>query len=238
MPKKVYLIDRGDIPLPPAGEDVRIVSWHPQTSYDLDRKGMSYRIPNDYFDDWNFRQTIESELFRDELGWIVRFDDALKSAIPVLQDKNIRPAYLHFSKLKYLLDTWLIYALQIDALLKAERPEEIVLVQPPSRNSIDGYSVYDLKKNIVLQFPKLIEIVAAHHRVRFSQSGGPDRPQADAPEGAEPNVERPAGSFFFRFPKAVRNFLRYGKAGKKPGVHGPTVLLLDAGTDSIDSVIQ
>lgn len=238
MPKKVYLINRGDVSSLPAGEDARIISWHPQTSYALKRKGISFRIPNDYFDDWNFRQGLESELFRDEIGWVNRFDDALKIAIPVLQNKNIRAAYLHFSKLKYLLDTWLIYALQVDAILKAERPDEIVLVQPADNNPAAVYSIYDLKKNITREFPKLIEIVAAHHRVRFSKSGGPHKLEADAPAAAAPKVERPAGSFFYRSFKTARNFFRYGKAGKRPGVHGQTVLFLDAGTDSIDSVIQ
>lgn len=132
--KTIYFLDDFDISLEQELKGQEVISLDPGISYALEERGVRYRIPEDYYDEKALRSN-EHAYFLDQLEWFDRLDSFIKAHISYCREHNILFARANYLRLKYVIDTTVIYARIIDQILAAN-PEvrQIVYIRKPSHD--------------------------------------------------------------------------------------------------------
>jgi hypothetical protein len=107
------------------GAEERIIALTPHAEYALDRLGVPYRRPEDYYDEerleglgiGNFQVVERLCTFLDEY-W--------QRAMPYFADHSLRPAWSCVYELKMLYDAITIRLFQLQGILDCERPARVV----------------------------------------------------------------------------------------------------------------
>ncbi len=229
--KKIYLLSQTTFNLMP---NTDIISLSPKVSYELLQRNITYRVIRDFCSEAKLRQG-EDAYFHEQLVWIHTFDRLLSEKIDDIQEKKICPAYYYFSPLKYLLDTWVISAIELKYLVKNLNVGEIIYCGP-TQDVKEQESLFDLRHIYWKYYPLLLELFCTQREIKLTYIS------ADTESKQSPESKAQAASPRPKLIKALRgifhhlrlNFSFYRQRGKSK----MNVLSLDMGNSSIDDVLK
>lgn len=227
--RKLYLVEQDDAALNYDG--ALVIAMTPEACCALKNRGVSYKIMRDFYQEDEIRGD-QDEIFSEELAWTQQWDLWLRKNVPELDKLNLNIAHLHFSKFKFLIDTFMIHAREVRVLLKKTgTPSEIIYVEKVPRKppmfSIENliacfkYSYLELLKTIA----KLENIPFSHHEL--AETAGPK---------AAPLAKAGVLKSLRGIAKKANHFVRYEKWRRGPAGH--KILFLDAGVLAIDEAIK
>ncbi len=234
--KPLYFLAQLPADFNPAAGDT--VSLTPQVSYALEKKGISFRILRRNEEDLMTRGDDDA-FFLSQVEWINRVDVFLQHALPILKENKIRPAYHHFSKIKFVLDTLIIYALEILHFLQQHPTEHIIYYgkkEPPVT-----FSIFELRSNGELAYRTILQKICLEKGIRLEIC------EIDEPSQVTPQTGVSFKQRVKRFSKECGfkrwfHFFKYHK-WELPRLNilkrqRPGILFLDAGSEKIDHVIK
>ncbi|MDP3920147.1 MAG: hypothetical protein Q8R76_05010 [Candidatus Omnitrophota bacterium] len=102
--------------------DAKVISLTPQVSYELGRRGIPYRILEDFYSERDLRSG-EDEYFTDQLNWFKRFDAFLGEHIAWSSSDRCALARTHYDHLKYFVDTIIIQSYILSKVIASIAPE-------------------------------------------------------------------------------------------------------------------
>ena len=105
-------------------ENVNVVALNPEAMYALDRAGIGYAIPEDYYSDDEWDQiALENMAYRDELcKWL---DGCLSNHCQSIREFGLAPSVLHSYHLKVLLDSITTRIFGLQRIIATERPASV-----------------------------------------------------------------------------------------------------------------
>ena len=114
-PHTIYFVEDDDPELDYATNPV--VSLTPEASYDLGRRRIRYRIPEEFYCERDLTD-LQPSFFRTQLQWIKTFDGFLRKQIRFCSENEINLASLFYNRLKYFVDSVIIQTHMLNGMLK------------------------------------------------------------------------------------------------------------------------
>ena len=121
--------------------DDTVVALTPEACYELDLRGVPYRLSTDFGVDARLA-ALEPQHWREQLEWLESFDELLVSQVPETGGWRLGAATLYGFDLKTLIDPVRVRALEVDSLLDSHdrvllhrRPDGGLLLRGPSLTS-------------------------------------------------------------------------------------------------------
>lgn len=221
-----------------------VISLAPHVSFQLEEAKVPFSILQDFYEEKALRQDEEA-LFWEEFEWVKRLDLFLAEMIAPLKKRDIRPAYYHFSKLKYLWDTWIVQARELNFLIERLGPQKIIYVGKSSTgNEGEGEQItFDSKKMSSPGYQALVRDICGNSKIPYQVIWLEKSHFQDQANPSSQQIIPPIVTLIKEMLKPFFNFFRYHKyhlltslAIKKEDA--PGVLMLDAGTYPIDKAIE
>lgn len=227
--RKLYLVEQDDAALNYG--DALVVAMTPEACCALKNRGVSYKIMRDFYEEDEIRGD-QDEIFTEELAWTHEWDKWLRKNIPELDRLNLNVSHLHFSKFKFLIDTFMIHARELQVLLKKSgKPSEIVYVEKTPIKP-DALSIENLVACFKFSYLELLKTISKLECILFSHHALPGtigpKPAAPAKTGLLKSLRGLA--------KKAHHFVRYEKWKRGPLKH--KILFLDAGVLAVDEAIK
>lgn len=99
-----------------------IIALSPFAMYELDKRGLSYKIPEDYYNPKElYKLGLDNYKKVEEICDVI--DKKIQSACPTIAELGIKPALFSFYHLKIIYDAATIRLFQLSKLIKAENPD-------------------------------------------------------------------------------------------------------------------
>lgn len=232
---RLYFIEQLD----PAANysDGKIVSLAPAVSYALEKKGISFEVVRRNEEDKAIRGNDDA-FFLKQIEWVKGLDRFLQNEVPALRENSIRAAYHHFSKLKFVMDTILVYALETENFLKKHKTDSLVYVGA-GESDFSSPSIFDLRKNGHQAYLEVLKLICRERNIRFEIQAV----QSHAPAPAAPKsfLEQAKPLLKVLGVKQWYNFFKYAKWKNNAAADTSSkegVLFLDAGSEKIDHVLK
>ena|GEM_PF-2014656 len=129
----------------------QIIALTPFAMYELDRHGVPYTIPEDYYEAQELYD-IGSRNFQKVEEFCSVIDKTIQRAHSVAMKLGITPALFSFQHLKYVYDTLTNRAFQLSKVLNAEEPN-VVLIHETKRHQFETcetapYLLFDNKESV------------------------------------------------------------------------------------------
>ncbi|MBI4971497.1 MAG: hypothetical protein HZC17_06640 [Candidatus Omnitrophica bacterium] len=96
----------------------KVISVMPEVSYEMARRGVSYSILEDYYDEKELRAN-EEKYFYDQLKWFESIDVFLSKNISFVAKHKLLLARFYYRRLKYFFDSLAIQAFIVHSVLKS-----------------------------------------------------------------------------------------------------------------------
>ncbi|MCK4852247.1 MAG: hypothetical protein KAS86_03945, partial [Candidatus Omnitrophica bacterium] len=166
--RRVFLLEDYDFSFPLETGESEVISLDPGVSYRLQKRGVDYRIAEDLYDEKALRMGQEA-YFHEQLEWFRGFDGFLKEHILFCGEHDIPLAKACYLRLKYFVDTVIIYSYIISRLLESNADAgEIVYVSRPYDKE-DRYSVFDFKHENRKVFGSLLRLFCDERDIVFKR---------------------------------------------------------------------
>ena len=111
-----------------------VISLLPDVSYKLGKRGISYKILEDYYDESALRKD-EDKYFFEQLEWIEEFDRFLKENIKLCDELSLNITRAYFNSIKYLVDTLVIQSYIAKRFIENNNGCEIAYIYDSSKGS-------------------------------------------------------------------------------------------------------
>ncbi len=206
--KRFFLLDYYDPAINYQGEG--IISLDCSASYYLDKNNLKYKILEDYYSEKDLRAE-EKDYYFDQLKWFESFDGFLKEHISLCFRFDIPLARANYLRLKYFVDTIVIYSFIISKFIEKEKEiEEVIYVAKPFPEQ-NGESIFDFKRINRKVFKDLLELFCKKSNIAFStriadEKGLRRKESYHAGFGCNPSLKS--------FLKSIYNFVKYEKVTK------------------------
>lgn len=212
-----------------------IVSLSPEASYVLEKRGVVFSIPEDYYDEKDIF-TGEDAYFKEQLEWFDRFDALFREKVAGCAHEKAGLATAHYYRIKCFVDALVIYSGIFDRLIGKLAAGDVLYISPSSQDSIASiYDPFDRQKDILRPLARKI---CEKCGVKFSML---EIPREAAEENPADLIKEQAKNALKKLHvKSFYRFLKYGKwenlAGKcKEG--GLGILSLHAGCMPLDRLM-
>lgn len=212
----------------------KVVSLTPWASYELERRGISYQILEDYYSTGELLKG-QDEFVREEMKCQEKLDEFLRESILFCREIDAYPARTHRSRLTYLTNTVIIQAYIVSEFIKKTSPERIVYVCKSNPRQTD-FSVYGFGDKALRNILKVLEIFCKKKgnitlEVKCSGENKIERQGRDAPGSVLKETFKGAlknGYHLFKYDK----LLKYANSDK--GLKKTRILFLNAGGSRMD----
>lgn len=214
-----------------------VIALTPEACYSLDLEHISYRIPENFFNEEELRQKSDI-YFSEQLKWFQDFDFFLQEGIAYCKTKDLNLAQAYYNRFKYWMDTSVFYSHIFNNILKSVEPANVIYVgycgEKINTSSLDdlfltGYSIS----------AQLIGLVCKKHGniklSMLSSSKDVDKKEIRCSKQAVKEALK-----FFHF-KDIADFIRFKKYRMflgRQAFTGINALVLHSGSISIDHVIS
>lgn len=241
MAEKYYFVENYDPALKYG--DGTVVSFSPRVSYQLARRNISYRIPEDFYSEKELRQG-EDEYFFEQLRWIDGLDEFLRSRIAYFEANSIRLARIYYNRIKYLVDPALIQAYILGRIIeRLPAGSEIVYVKFQDKElprTMEGFKFDEEAACFSVLLPLLC---ARRPSIRYSFHFFEAFGNTPGPAGAvKPSPVKIAAKWFADLAplRSAYLFFKYGgwRYWGRGAVEKTKVLFLHAGSLHLDPVIR
>ena len=109
-----------------------VISLLPDVSYKLGKRGISYKILEDYYDESALRKD-EDKYFFEQLGWIEKFDRFLKENIKLCDELSLNITRAYFNSIRFLVDTLVIQSYIAKRFIENNHGCEITYIYDASK---------------------------------------------------------------------------------------------------------
>lgn len=148
-----------------------IVALTPLVSHELDKRGITYNILEDFYDEREFIKE-EDAYFRDQLIWFDKFDSFLFEIFPYAKCKHIKLATSYYYYIKIMVDSIILRCRIIDKFINKAKPETIIYVsknwQEDFSNISDEFPLLFSKKNQSL-FSRVVPMFCKKYGIAFQR---------------------------------------------------------------------
>ena len=127
MANRLVLTERFVPGLLNGGDETEIVALTPSVMVALDRAGVNYSIVEDFHDAGELNREDDAYWFS-QLAWIDRIDASLKAHVPACRDDRITLAKQYLYHLKIAVDSYIIRARQLYAMIDGTGCNELIYV--------------------------------------------------------------------------------------------------------------
>lgn len=138
----------------------RIIALTPQVEYALERRGLAFRRPEDYYDE-NELEEFGIANFKRVEEFCKLFDKRCQAHDRFFRINELRPAWSNFYYLKVLFDAVTIRLFALKAILDEELPERVIFYAT-ARKEIDALLLWDEAESI---YSPLIDFVCRHRKI-------------------------------------------------------------------------
>lgn len=219
-------------------KDGSIVSLTPAVSYALEKRGIPFHILRRNEEDLQMRGN-DDVFFLKQINWVKNLDQKIQQEAPLLKANGIRAAYHHFSKLKFVMDTLMVYAIEAKQFLERHKVQSLVFVGK-GEEDFSGPSIFDLRKNGHQAYLEILKIVCRELNIKFeiravTASNAPKPASGSLLNQLKPVLKALGLKQWFHFFKYAK-----WKSSAKPAQTSTAsgVLFLDAGSEKIDHVLK
>ena len=235
--RNVYLIE--SFTLEPVEEADLVISLRPSVSYSLSRKGIKYRILEDFYNEEEMRKS-EDDLFMQQVSWCRRFDDFLKENISYLGVHDLSLVYLNFSRFKLILDTLIIHCFILNKFILKYQPGKVVFVY--KQKGYSDYSIYNFKTTCEQAYIDLVKTIFKQKGIELE-----DRKTSIELQTQHHDSDLNLSNFTRKILKQMqlKKFYNYFRYKKNLGVFKKDInaeelnlLFMDAGCEAIDCLIK
>ena len=235
--KKYYLVEDDDSNLDYS--DGRVIALHPQVAYYLSQRGISYHIPEDFYDEKELVRKHES-FFQEQLDWFDQFDVFLQEHISYCKMNGIRLARAYYNRIKYFVDALIIQSWILDRIIRSGGHDAYWVYVKKSDEV--RKTMQDFKNDESTYFDKLLpKICQAQGNNRFSIYHF--TPLNVPLKIRKKNFWVPGfiqeNKTFRACLKGIQFFMRYGGFFRKhPGKGGLKVLFMHSGSHHLEPLIE
>lgn len=218
-------------------EDKITVSLSPAASYFLIKNKIPYTILENYYDERWLRRD-EEKYFFEQLAWFADFDNFFKKYIPECGKYGIPLATANYLRLKYFIDTVIIFSKIIAAFIASNPGLEELIYSYKDRGDTRP-SIFKFKNSYKKVFCGLLKLFAAKNNIRFTERKIEDTiPSKDTGRSrAFINNE-----FIKSYLKNIRNIFKYAKISaflcRDKAFTGTGIFFMHAGSADIDYPIK
>ncbi len=129
----------------------QFIALSPFVMHELDKQGIPYKIPEDYYTHQEFSQSgISSYQKVENICQII--DKTLQKACPALQDLGIKPALFNFYYQKMLYETTIVRLFQLFKITDTEKPDVVFIYgsdsYPFGISAEAAYTSFDNRESI------------------------------------------------------------------------------------------
>ncbi len=233
-----YLVEDDDASLDYS--DGTIVSLTPKANESLRRRGLKYKIIEDYYSEKELCAN-EVDYFDAQLKWFDEFDEFLKKNISFCHKYDIGLAAAHHNRIIYLVDSLIIRARILEEFVKNTKPSEIRIVSLGTKNEGD-FSIYNFFRKERWSLLPLIKL-NSNEKIKGISVRWMTRDLAETKALFSPSNKTSPFSQLAKpvFKECIAPFKRYFYYKKiadhlieKPAQSLHSILLLDAGSAAID----
>jgi len=129
----------------------QIIAVTPFAMYELDRQGVDYRIPEDYYNPQELYQ-MGIDNFRKVEDLSNMIDSAIRQADSEVAEHNLKPAMFSFLDFKILYDSVSVLIFQLSNIINKEKPEVIYVYDTDiyniDANKSSPYLFFDNRESI------------------------------------------------------------------------------------------
>ncbi|MGV8124337.1 MAG: hypothetical protein AB2L14_31710 [Candidatus Xenobiia bacterium LiM19] len=126
-----------------------IISFRPCASFELNRNGIKYKLPEDYIS-LNALGKFAPEYSTIFTNWLTSLDQELLKHFNIFNSLIIKPASLYGIYLQLLIDSFVFAALRLNSIFKSEIPGKVILYSADLQEKTTDYQLYMKNKSINL----------------------------------------------------------------------------------------
>lgn len=239
MVNRIFMLEDHDFLFPIDGAEAMIISLDPSISYCLWKNGTEYKILEDFYDEKKLRDG-QREYFDKQLTWFKSFDEKIKEFVPFCVEHDIPLAKANYLRLKYFVDTVVIYSRILSSLFESEPGLREIVYEHKPYTKDPKYSIFNFKKESRKVFGKLLEAFCFERGVKFTRTLM-YRKEDCHQHGEVPQRQAILKTVIKKQAKKILNYAKYKKFIPKQQdsiISGRKVLCMHAGSAGVDEPIR
>ncbi|GEM_PF-5304067 len=205
------------------------VALNPVPLYELRRRGIPYRIMEDFYDEKELRSR-EGQFFYEELNWFKQFDEWIQERFDYCAKNNLNLATAYYNRIKYFVNSLIIQSYILNSIVKELGADSKILYvkkhgQSPQKKTFRGFRLNEAS----LSFAEILPVICKKHSVNYT---------FHLFNGYEAQSDKKVSTEKISLKSVVKRLASIFKSKKSAGKPGLNVLFLHSGSLILDPAIE